>query len=54
MRAKAVLGEGIPLEGQVCSEIDFSEKCPRRWLSSLGFTKDEREKNSNLLGKYRS
>ena len=39
-----MLGEGISVKGQVCCEIDFSEECPRRKLSSLGFTKDEREK----------
>ena len=47
MTVIAVLGEGISLEGQVCSKIDFSgNKGYRR----LGFIKDERKKS---LEKYR-
>ena len=46
MSVIAVLGEGISLEGQVCSKIDFfGNEGSRR----LGFTKDDREKS---LGKY--
>ena len=45
MRVIAVLGEGISLEGQVCSNIDFSgNEC------SCHLGKDKREKS---LGKYR-
>ena len=47
IRVIAVLGKGISLEGQVCSEIDFSGD---EGYCHLGFTKDEREKS---LGKYR-
>ena len=43
MRVITVLGEGISLEGQVCSKIDFSGNDGSR---RLGFTKDEREKKS--------
>ena len=39
----AVLGEGISLEGQVCSKFDFSGNENSR---RLGFTQDEREKKS--------
>ena len=45
MRVNAVLAEEISSEGQVCSKIDFSEKCPRQRHLSLGFTKGEREKS---------
>ena len=47
MRVIAGLGEGISLEGQVCSKIDFYGN---EGSGRLGFTKDEREKS---LGKYR-
>ena len=47
MRVIAVLGEGISLEDQVCSEIDFSGNEGSRRLGLL----ETSEKKS--LGKYR-
>ena len=49
IRVNAVLGEGISIEGQVCSKIDFSGN---EGSCHLGFTKDERKKSFGKYPKY--